>query len=436
MAKQKAVPHPSRKHLARAQRERLVSRIVIIGVGLVLAAVALVVGYGIVEQEILLPRRPAVTVNGDPISRDELSARTALAQADLLQQRRSAQELLAFFVDSPEAQQSLSQQIAQIDAQLNDPNTMAGQTLQNLIRARLVRREAERRGIVVSDADVQRAIEEGFGFFANGTPTPAPTATIDATRAAQSTATSTTAPVAVTPSATATRRPSATPTPTATAGPSATPLPSATPYTREAFDSEWQQYLDDIQSSLGVGESYVRDRFVERLYQDRLRQAFGESVSLDEEQVWARHILLADEATAQAVLDRLQQGEDWDELAAGLSLDTSNKDLGGDLGWFSRGAMVDAFEAAAFAGEPAEIVGPVQTDFGWHLIQIVDHALRRLDGAAYEAAVDRALSTWLAAAFEEADLVFDPALVAPTATATPPTIPTTDTPASSTTPAP
>ena len=57
MAKQKAAPHLTRKHLARAQRERRASRILIIGVGLVLAAVVLVVGYGIVEQEVLLPRR-------------------------------------------------------------------------------------------------------------------------------------------------------------------------------------------------------------------------------------------------------------------------------------------------------------------------------------------------------------------------------------------
>jgi parvulin-like peptidyl-prolyl isomerase len=403
-------------------------------VGLVLAAVALIIGYGIVEQEILLPRRPAVTVNGDPVSRDELTARTALAQADLIQQRRSAEELLAFFADSPEVQQSLNQQVAQIDAQLNDPNYMASQTLQSLIRARLIRREAERRGLAVTDAELQRAIEEGFGFYADGTPTPGPTATIDATLAAQATATATRSPVTRTPSATPTRGSSATPVSTATAGASATPPPTATPFTRLAFEAEWVQYLDDVQTSLGVGESYVRDRFVERLYQDRLRESFRESVAPDEEQVWAKHILLADEATAQAVLERLDQGEDWDELAAGLSLDTSNKDLGGDLGWFSRGAMVDAFESAAFAGDKGEIVGPVQTDFGWHLILIVDHALRRLDGTAYEAAVDRAVSTWLADALEQADLVFDPALVAPTASPTVASTPGTATPAVTATP--
>ena len=436
MAKQKAAPHLTRKHLARAQRERRASRILIIGVGLVLAAVALVVGYGIVEQEILLPRRPAVTVNGDEISRDELGARTALAQADLVQQRRSSEQLLAFFVDSPEVQKSLQEQIAQIDAQLNDPNYMAAQTLQALIRARLIRREAERRGIIVTEAEIQQAVEEGFGFYANGTPTPGPTATLDATLAAQATATSTAA-ATMTPAATATRGASPTPVKTATTGPSATPLPTATPYSREAFETEWQQYLDDVKSSLGVGESYVRDRIVESLYQDRLRQSFLESVPHDEEQVWAKHILLADEGTAQAVLSRLRQGEAWEPLAAGLSLDTSNKDLGGDLGWFSRGAMVDAFEAAAFAGEVGQIVGPVQTDFGWHLILIVDHALRRLDSAAYEAAVDRALSTWLAGALEQAEMDFDPALVAPTATPTVTSTPGTTPPtASATTPTP
>src|SRR3989304_2798452 len=139
MAKQKAAPRLTRKHLARAQRDRLASRILIVGVGLVLAAVVLVVGYGIVEQEILLPRRPAVTVNGDEISRDELGARTALAQADLA------------------------------------PG------------------EAERRGIIVTEAEIQLAIEEGLGFYADGTPTPGPTGTPDATLAAQATATSTAA---------------------------------------------------------------------------------------------------------------------------------------------------------------------------------------------------------------------------------------------------
>ncbi len=433
MPKEKAPPRVTRKHLARAQRERLVSRILLIGVGLALTAVVAVIGYGIVEQEILLPRRPAATVNGDELSRDELGARTALAQADLLQQRRSAEQMLSFFVDSPEAQQSLQQQISQINAQLNDPNYMAAQTLQSLIGARLIRREAERRGVTVTEDDIQRAIEEAFGFYAGGTPTPAPTLTIDATLVAQSTSTAT---PAGTPTVVATPSSAASPTAlaAATAGPSPTPRPTATAYTREGFDGEWQQYLDDFQSSLGVGESYVRDRFAENLYRDRLRETFRGTVPRDEDQVWAKHILVPDQGVAHALLSRLRQGEAWDALAAASSLDTTNKDRGGDLGWFSRGAMVDAFESAAFDGEVDEIVGPVQTSFGWHLILIVDHAQRKIDAAAYEAALDQALATWLASALEQAKLVFDPALVAPTAVVTASSTPATSTPAGSATP--
>jgi foldase protein PrsA len=187
-------------------------------------------------------------------------------------------------------------------------------------------------------------------------------------------------------------------------------------------------------TTLRVGESYIRDSFAEDLYQQRLRESFRASISIDEEQVWAKHILVAEEGVAQAALSRLQAGESWDELAAGLSLDTSNRDRGGDLGWFSRGAMVDAFEEAAFAGNVGEVVGPVRTEFGWHLILIVDHAQRRLDSAAYETAVDRAFSAWLAEALDQAELQFDPLIVPPTATVTVSPVPPTEAPGPTGTP--
>jgi parvulin-like peptidyl-prolyl isomerase len=444
MSKHKAPPPLSRKHMALAKRERLVSRLFLVGVSAALVAVAVLVGYGLYEQEVVLPNRPAAVVNGEAISREELSARTALAQADLLQQRRSAGDMLNFFIDSPEIQQQLQQQISQIDALLNNPNALAAQTLERLIQARLIRHEAEARGIAVTDAEVQQAIEEAFGFFAGGTPTPGPTATSDSTLAAQRTAEARRSGTA-TPSATAdTRAPSATPpgssspTPeaTATSGPSPTLRPTATPYTRQGFEAEWQQYVDELRTNLRVEESYLRESFAEDLYRERLRDSFRATVPIDEEQVWAKHILVSEESVAQAALDRLAEGESWEALAAGLSLDTSNKDIGGDLGWFSRGAMVDAFAEAAFAGEVGDVIGPVRTEFGWHLILIVDHAMRRLDGATHEAAVDRAFSTWLADALAQAALEFDPQVVPPTATPTISPTPVAEAPGSTATPTP
>jgi len=90
------------------------------------------------------------------------------------------------------------------------------------------------------------------------------------------------------------------------------------------------------------------------------------------EEIRASHILLADEDTAQDVYAQLMAGGDFAELAREYSEDRSNSEEGGDLGWFGRGQMVEAFEDAAFALEIGEISEPVPTQFGYHIIQLVD----------------------------------------------------------------
>jgi peptidyl-prolyl cis-trans isomerase C len=87
-----------------------------------------------------------------------------------------------------------------------------------------------------------------------------------------------------------------------------------------------------------------------------------------EEQVRASHILLEEEARAHQVLDRLAAGEDFEALARELSEDRASRVKGGDLGWFVRGRMVEEFDEAAFAATPGEIVGPVSSRFGHHVI--------------------------------------------------------------------
>jgi peptidyl-prolyl cis-trans isomerase D len=111
-------------------------------------------------------------------------------------------------------------------------------------------------------------------------------------------------------------------------------------------------------------------------------RAYYDSHSADfdqPEQVRARHILLkvddkrsAEEAQRQidALRKRLAAGEDFAILAAGASEDPASAQRGGELGFFGRGQMVPEFEAAAFAAQPGEIVGPVKTSFGFHLIQV------------------------------------------------------------------
>jgi len=87
-------------------------------------------------------------------------------------------------------------------------------------------------------------------------------------------------------------------------------------------------------------------------------------------QVRARHILVADLPTAKLVLSKLQAGGSWDALAKQYSTDPSSKDKGGEIGFFSRGQMVAPFQDAAFGAKVGQIVGPVKSPFGYHVIQV------------------------------------------------------------------
>ncbi len=100
-----------------------------------------------------------------------------------------------------------------------------------------------------------------------------------------------------------------------------------------------------------------------------------------EEQVRARHILLqtgdersVDEARArlQEIRARIEGGEDFAAVAGEASDDSGSAAQGGDLGYFGRGRMVPEFEEAAFAAETGELVGPVESAFGVHLLEVTD----------------------------------------------------------------
>lgn len=436
MSRKPVAPLVTKKHLARAQRERIQRRWIILGTALSTVVAVGLLAYGWIRVGYLVPHEPVATVNGDKITTRQWQNRVRLLRLDLITRYQNTQQMAAIFGSDPNLQTYIQQQLDQIQSQLTDTTSLGLNVLNQMIEEQLIRQEANRRGITVTTAEVDQAIEETFGYYPNGTPTSAPTATSTGTSTPSLTATATrtgtptstrtstptnTAGPTFTPSrtptrtparsATATEAPTSTPPPTATSGPTPTvtatlpPPPTATPYTSQAYETDYQAEIDYIRQTGGATEADFRSRYEARLFREKLLEAFRASVPREQDQVWARHILVADEATAQEVLDRLAAGESWEALASEYSQDTSNSDQGGDLGWFPSGTMDVAFEEAAFATTVGEISQPVQSSFGWHLIQVLGHEVRALDDAQYEQAVQNYTDSWLAETRAQSDIV-------------------------------
>jgi peptidyl-prolyl cis-trans isomerase C len=111
-----------------------------------------------------------------------------------------------------------------------------------------------------------------------------------------------------------------------------------------------------------IAKSATSDEALHKIYDDAAK---GQK---PEEEIHARHILLATEGDAQAVLKRLQAGEDFAKVAKETSKDPGSE--GGDLGWFTKDRMVPAFADAAFKLKDGELSTPIKSQFGWHVIQL------------------------------------------------------------------
>ena len=317
--------------------------------------------YGFVQVRVVQPTEPIAIIGDGKITTAEFRGRVRLAQWNLTNQYTNVQQILQILGDDPETLAIYQSQLTNISQQLANPLFVGSSILDLLIDEQLLEQEAARRGIEFSESDIDTFLEQSLGFFAE--------------------------------------QEAATPAP-AVGG---TPSPAATPYTREIFESNFDAYLTNV-GAFGVDEETLRAEARAKLVRERLQTDFEDQVEQTQEQVQARHILVEEEQEAADLLARIQGGEEWGDMASEFSLDESNKERGGDLGWFGRGRMVETFEEAAFKGEIGEIVGPIETDFGWHLIEILGHEDRELDASSFRIAVSQALNSWIGEARETAEI--------------------------------
>ena len=393
----------NKRHLARAEVVRRQSlAIQSVAIAIIVVVVGLLV-YGYLSTTVFLPQRTVASVNGERITLREFQGRVRLERIQLINNFTQYYQFAQMFgAQDPFSDPNFGGILQQLFLQLQQPQALGQQVLDALIDDRLIRQEARKLGVEPSAAELDGYIQQQFGFYADGTPTPAPTLTpfvfppLNPTQLAI---------ITVTPLPEPTIAPTQEPTVAPTEGPEPTPFPSATPYTLAGFQSNFDETIAGLQESTQLNAADFR-YFFETLYiREKLLDLIAKDVEPLEEQVWVQHILVETEEQANDVLQRFADGESWTDLAATYSIDFSNSLNDGDLGWVGPDvSFVPEFKNAMFALQQAEISAPVQSQFGWHIIRVLGRELRPVDEQRFEQKRQEAFNIWLAGIRAEANI--------------------------------
>jgi peptidyl-prolyl cis-trans isomerase D len=415
--KKKVVTRKEMSHLRREQRQR--TYIIAGSIGVFALVVGIVV-FGLLYEMVIQGMKTVANVNGDRITLNEFQKEIRYQRLQSIRTYQSYAQI--YNALGPEVGASFLGNLQQIEQQLSETNkaTFGSQVLQQLVENELIAQYASENGISVSQDEIDKALQEAFGYYAQGTATPenTPTSFVTSTLSAEQYAIVSPTPTFAPPTATVVE-PTATPDPAQsetpqteeTAAPSATeaspegetdatitptiePFPTETPYTFESYESSVDSLVDEL-GSIDYSRADLENLFRMSLLREKVYEALTQDIETVQEMVWARHILVADEATANEVLLRLNDGDDWAILAAEYSIDESNKFNGGDLGWFFKGRMVAPFEEAAYSLEIGEIGQPVETENGWHIIQALGHEIRPLTASDLETSKSAFFGKWL-----------------------------------------
>lgn len=376
--KEVAAPRPlTKKQRTRAEREARMTRWIIAGT---IAIGVLVIGillYGYLAENVFKGRAPVATVNGVPITTADFQARVRHYRI-VLQEQRNYYTALRMELDPTDPSASfmleyLNGQIRQIDSMLSETYaTMLGkEVLDRMVQEEILRQEAARRGIAVSPEEVDRAIEEQFGYNRDAamaallTPTVAPTAPVTAETALTAT-------------------------------------PEPTPVSKEEFDRRYQEYVKNYLKPSGLSEAKFRAMVEASLLYDKIQQAMAAELPQTMEQVQIRYFSFSTQEEAGQVAERLSKGEKWEDIAAEIKADQEGTVYASDPEWVTRGFMAEQFgeEAAGTTWEtPAlQYTAPLTgTDSRLYIVQVMGREVRELESWLRSYEEQRVFQEWLQA---------------------------------------
>ena len=358
-----------RRHASRRRHEQEVQRRIYIGLGIVLALVALLIAIGAINEYWIKPNKPVAVVNGDKISQDAFKRRLRFEQDNLVSQINQYLQFGEQFANG--GPNPFISTVQPFYNQLSDPQQLAYSVLDKMIEETVVHQLAPQYDATVTPEEVQAEIEQQFGYD----------------READQ----------------------------ANAGASDTMTNTAPTMTEDEFQQRYNEYVQNMADKGSLTEEEFRDLFATFLMKDKLAKNAPLEFDTTAEAVKVRYILIKPEPEVplvkreadalKAIMDArkriVDDGEDFATVAKEVSEDPGSAPTGGDLGCFSKGQMVPEFEKAAFDLEKGEVSQPVKTDFGYHIIQVYDikpdegqvcarHILIRVDRSPDQDAIDKA----------------------------------------------
>jgi parvulin-like peptidyl-prolyl isomerase len=411
-----------KQYKSRAEINKRRELIALVAIGILVAISVILLLGTLTWEKLIVPRQAITKVDGEKIAIRDYQARVRYTRWLTADQIRSAYNS-GFFTN---------EQLSSYAYQLNSPEAIGSQVLDEMEEEIIMRHAAEDLGIKVDDAAVEEQVNQYMSQFeglpvpvGSTTPTTEPTLTLTPLVSPTPTLepTATTEPTLV---------PSVTPladVPTATEGPTLTPslvptetlTPTATstltdPEMLSTLDKAASRFYHNAEESADVDRDVVRDVF----YRDALQQALidylGQDVPTEELQANVRHILIAfipgdpsgqsgaqpteeqiaaAEVRANEVMTALQNGEPFADVARLMSDDTNSATNGGELGWSSPTKYVAEFADAVSNSAIGEIVGPVRSQYGFHIIQVEGREIRPVSESDMSTRRNQAFTDWL-----------------------------------------
>jgi hypothetical protein len=394
MAKRRKKQRPApmtRKYRSRVEQEQRQLRYIRFGAIGVLLVIVLLAVMGLYKTRVADPAAtrsakealkslPAFTVDNTTVSVAEWQARVRYERQLRINQIAQINQQLSLFDPATEfGQQLISQgqaQIQEISNQLDLGSGIAADVLDQMVNEQIIRKEARRRGIVVTPDDLQKYIEVNL-FSYPYPPTPEPFPTLPP--------------------------PTLSPTATVTPEPTLTPTVPPTPRSLQDFETDYEQYTEQVREITEMTAEQWRSMIEGVLYRERLLEAFGAEVESNILQAKGGYIVAPDLETADELLGRLDAGETFETLAEEIDADESEEPIArtGSFDWSPATILSQTFgDQFATVVMNTDAGGVSRTaisapDGGFYLVYVEEREVRELADFLLERQRVDAFEGWL-----------------------------------------